>query len=87
MRTADDQATASVDVTWHLGRGRTWKYLSELELRPAPETEEGWRIQWAPTVVHPELAAGQRLARRTRSPRLLLWSTGWGRRCSRPRPS
>jgi hypothetical protein len=68
VRTADEQATASVDVTWHLGRGRTWKYLSELELRPAPETEEGWRIQWAPTVVHPELAAGQRLARRTEEP-------------------
>jgi cell division protein FtsI/penicillin-binding protein 2 len=68
VRTADDQATASVDVTWHLGQGRTWQYLSELELRPAPDTEEGWRVQWAPTVVHPELAPGQRLAWRTEEP-------------------
>jgi cell division protein FtsI/penicillin-binding protein 2 len=68
VRTADEDATASVDVTWHLGRGRTWTYLGELQLRPAQDTEEGWRVHWAPTVVHPELAAGQRLARRSEQP-------------------
>jgi cell division protein FtsI/penicillin-binding protein 2 len=68
VRTAADVATVAVDVTWHLGRQRTWQYLGELELRPAPDTEEGWRVHWAPTVVHPELAAGQRLARRTEEP-------------------
>jgi cell division protein FtsI/penicillin-binding protein 2 len=68
VRTADDAAAVAVDVTWHLGPQRTWQYLAELELRPAPETEEGWRVHWAPTVVHPELAAGQRLALRTEAP-------------------
>jgi cell division protein FtsI/penicillin-binding protein 2 len=68
VRTAAEQASASVDVTWQLGRERTWRYLAELELLPAPGTEEGWRVHWAPTVVHPELAAGQRLALRTASP-------------------
>jgi cell division protein FtsI/penicillin-binding protein 2 len=68
VRTAADGATAAVDVTWHLGPQRTWQYLGELELRPAPDTEEGWRVHWAPTVVHPQLAAGQRLALRTEAP-------------------
>jgi cell division protein FtsI/penicillin-binding protein 2 len=68
VRTADDRATAAVDVTWNLGPQRTWQYLSELELRPAPDTEQGWRVHWAPTVVHPDLAAGQRLALRTEAP-------------------
>jgi hypothetical protein len=68
VRTATDRATASVDVTWRLGPERTWSYLGELELQAAPDTEEGWRVHWAPTVVHPELAARQRLALRTEAP-------------------
>jgi cell division protein FtsI/penicillin-binding protein 2 len=68
VRTSADEATAAVDVTWQLGPQRSWRYLGELELRPAPDTEEGWRVHWAPTVVHPDLAAGQRLALRTEAP-------------------
>jgi cell division protein FtsI/penicillin-binding protein 2 len=68
VRTDADGATVAVDVTWQLGRQRSWQYLGELELRPAPDTEEGWRVHWAPTVVHPDLAAGQRLALRTEAP-------------------
>src|SRR3954453_15032238 len=33
LRGATDRATASVDVTWDLGQGRTWQYLNELDLR------------------------------------------------------
>ncbi|MDN5747205.1 MAG: penicillin-binding protein, partial [Pseudonocardia sp.] len=61
VRTATDRATASVDVTWDLGEGRTWSYLGELELTVVPE-ESGWKIRFDPTAVHPELGAGQRLA-------------------------
>ncbi|OZM81304.1 penicillin-binding protein [Pseudonocardia sp. MH-G8] len=68
VRTAADVASASIDVTWHLGPERTWRYLTEMELRPAPDTEQGWQVHWAPTVVHPELAAGQQLALRTVTP-------------------
>jgi cell division protein FtsI/penicillin-binding protein 2 len=68
LRTATDEATASIDVTWQLGRERTWRYLGELQVLRAPETEEGWRVHWAPSVVHPELAPGQRLALRTDTP-------------------
>ncbi len=68
VRTSAEEATAAVDVTWNLGPRRSWQYLGEMELRPAPGTEEGWRIRWAPTVVHPDLAAGQRLVLRTEAP-------------------
>lgn len=65
VRTATERAAASVDVRWNLGQGRAWNYLSELELRPANGTEHGWLVHWAPTVVHPQLAARQRLALQT----------------------
>jgi cell division protein FtsI/penicillin-binding protein 2 len=68
VRTATDRATASVDIAWDLGQGRTWSYLGELELRPAPDADIGWEVHWTPTVVHPELAARQRLALRSEAP-------------------
>lgn len=68
LRTAEGGASASVDVTWDLGEGRTWSYLGGLDLLPAPETEQGWKVRWAPTVVHPQLGAGQRLALSTQAP-------------------
>jgi cell division protein FtsI/penicillin-binding protein 2 len=63
VRAAQDLATASVDVTWDLGEGRTWSYLTELQLDPDPE--RGWRVRSAPTVVHPQLTVATRLAVRT----------------------
>lgn len=66
VRTATDRATASVDVTWDLGEGRIWSYLGELDLFPMPDS--GWQIRWAPTVVHPGLASGQRLGVATQTP-------------------
>lgn len=62
VRTAATTAAASVDLSWDLGQGRHWTYLDELELRPAPDAPHGWLVHWAPTVIHPSLAAGQRLA-------------------------
>ncbi|NMH96094.1 penicillin-binding protein 2 [Pseudonocardia sp. K10HN5] len=68
VRTAADHATASADLSWDLGAGRHWNYLGELELHPAPQTERGWRVHWASTVVHPQVAARQRLALGTDAP-------------------
>jgi Penicillin binding protein transpeptidase domain/NTF2-like N-terminal transpeptidase domain len=71
VRTATDRAAASVSLSWDLGPGRTWRYLGEIEvarsLRPGA-TEPSWVVHWAPTVIHPQLAAGQRLALRTEQP-------------------
>ena len=62
---ATDRATASVDVTWDLGQGRRWHYLEQLNLLPRDGAPHGWLVQWSPSVVHPQLGAGQRLALRT----------------------
>ena len=70
MRTATDRAAASVTLTWALGADRTWRYPTEIELTKAPvggqtASSPRWTVHWAPTVLHPQLAAGQRLALRT----------------------
>lgn len=62
VREATGRATASVDVTWTLGPDRTWQYLGSIDLVAAPDTEHGWLVRWAPSVVHPDLGARQRLA-------------------------
>lgn len=94
VRTAGEQATASVDLAWDLGGAgarstaappgtaqpqastpaaaappgdRRWTYVTEIELRPG-DTDTGWRIHWAPTVLHPQLAPGRRLVLSTDAP-------------------
>ncbi|MGV9297646.1 penicillin-binding transpeptidase domain-containing protein [Amycolatopsis sp. NPDC003676] len=54
-----DKATAGYTITWNLGPGRTWTYTGNLGLVQA---QGKWRVHWAPTVLHPKLEAGQRLA-------------------------
>jgi cell division protein FtsI/penicillin-binding protein 2 len=65
VRTASDTATASLDLRWDLGQGRIWSYHGEAGLRRATGEGPAWRISWAPTVVHPQLAARQRLVLNT----------------------
>ncbi|MDT7579973.1 MAG: hypothetical protein QOK35_1237 [Pseudonocardiales bacterium] len=63
VRTASDTATASFDVRWDLGQGRVWSYHTEAALhRAAGGDGPAWTLGWAPTVVHPQLAARQQLA-------------------------
>jgi cell division protein FtsI/penicillin-binding protein 2 len=66
VRTASDTATASLDMRWDLGQGRVWSYLGEIGLhRNATGNGSAWVVGWAPTVVHPQLAARQRLVLRS----------------------
>jgi cell division protein FtsI/penicillin-binding protein 2 len=66
VREAADTATASLDLRWDLGQGRVWSYLGEAGLhRTAGGDGPAWTVAWAPTVVHPQLAARQRLVLRT----------------------
>ncbi|NEC59824.1 penicillin-binding protein [Amycolatopsis rubida] len=53
------KATAAYTIIWNLGPGHTWTYTGSLGLVQAQGT---WRVHWAPTALHPELEAGQRLA-------------------------
>lgn len=50
--------TASFTLSWDFGAGRTWTYEDSAVLR---DTADGWRVSWAPSVLHPDLGPGQRL--------------------------
>lgn len=65
-----DTATATLEVTWPFGEG--WTYRTALPLTRDPEAGDGgaWTGALAPDVLHPDLAAGDRLAaERTRGAR------------------
>lgn len=52
-------ATAKFTVSWDLGKGRVWRYDGSLKLEQADKV--GWRVHWAPSVIHPKLGAQQTL--------------------------
>ncbi|MCR3719278.1 Cell division protein FtsI/penicillin-binding protein 2 [Prauserella flava] len=64
--TADgERADARYTLTWKLGDRRTWRYEAQAELR---STDDGWKVHFAPTVVHPDLGAQQSLSLVTDTP-------------------
>ena len=52
------KATAAWTATWHLAAAPDWTYSATLDLR---EGGSGWQVVSEPTLVSPELAAGQHL--------------------------
>lgn len=54
----DGTARARVRMTWQVPEIGRWSYTTRVGLR---ETPAGWRVRWAPTVVHPRLTPGARL--------------------------
>ncbi|MEV6228358.1 penicillin-binding transpeptidase domain-containing protein [Saccharopolyspora shandongensis] len=62
---AQGTPTARFDMSWDFGAGKVWNYSNELKL---VEQEQGWKVRWAPTVLHPQLAPGQTLAYREQRP-------------------
>lgn len=62
VRSSGDNATtasATYSMTWDLGHNRTWTYQATADLR---RINDQWRVHWAPSVIHPKLAAGLTLA-------------------------
>lgn len=55
---ADGRASATVDVSWPLAAGVTWKYQTTVH---ATEGEDGWVVTFEPATVHPELHSGDTL--------------------------
>jgi cell division protein FtsI/penicillin-binding protein 2 len=53
-----DGATVAWTATWHLAGAPDWRYPATLPLRKAGDA---WEVVAQPTVVHPQLAAGQHL--------------------------
>ena len=55
------EADHKFTLTWGFAQQRSWSYPSSLHM---VKNDAGWRVQWLPTLVHPNLAAGQSLAMR-----------------------
>ncbi|WP_238412352.1 penicillin-binding transpeptidase domain-containing protein [Saccharothrix deserti] len=51
-------ADATARFDWDLGHDHAWSYQTEFDLR---REEDDWKVHWAPSVVHPKLAAQQSL--------------------------
>ncbi|MEV0682195.1 penicillin-binding transpeptidase domain-containing protein [Actinosynnema sp. NPDC050436] len=49
-------ADASARFEWDLGHDRVWSYDTKFDLR---REEDTWKVHWAPSVLHPKLAAQQ----------------------------
>ncbi len=54
-----DDGTATYQLTWNLPRGRAWTYNADAQVH---STQDGWKVRWLPTVVHPQLATQQTIA-------------------------
>ncbi|MEV0900948.1 penicillin-binding transpeptidase domain-containing protein [Actinoplanes sp. NPDC049802] len=59
VKTQGDNATAPVTVKWGLPGGVEWTYPSTVRLTKA--NSDGWQVVWEPSMVQPELAAGDKL--------------------------
>jgi cell division protein FtsI/penicillin-binding protein 2 len=66
VETGDAVATARLKVTWSLAGNRSWSYATSVKLL---RRGSDWRPEYQPTVVHPDLTAGEMLRARTRAPR------------------
>jgi cell division protein FtsI/penicillin-binding protein 2 len=60
--TARASFTATVDLAQ---QGRVWTYRGQFGLRRA---DDGWKVEWAPSVINPSLGPGERLAVVTQFP-------------------
>lgn len=58
-------ATAKYNATWDLGNGRTLQYQADLRI---DDTDQGWKVHWAPSVLHPKLKRGQTLVQQEQPP-------------------
>lgn len=57
-----DTATAVLELTWDLDdTDQDWTYTMTAPLTYQEDEEEGWRVEWSPTLVEPSLVAGERL--------------------------
>ncbi len=55
-------AAVTANFVWTMPKGISWKYQTSWTFRSAGST---WKVAWAPTVIHPQLASGDSLQLRT----------------------
>ncbi len=61
----DDAATATLAVAWEIPRIGRWSYRTRLRLK---RVEDGWRVHWASSSLHPKLTASTRLGTTSKAP-------------------
>lgn len=64
VRRADDLSIAGFEATFRIAGVGDWSYRSSMRLEHDESAAEGgpeWLVRWAPTVVHPDLKAGETL--------------------------
>lgn len=67
VESADDTRVATLTVGWDLGTDEAWTYPVTATLTLA---DDEWHAEWAPSLLHPDLEPGDRLAsRRVRAER------------------
>jgi hypothetical protein len=80
-RTADASFTATVDLAQ---QGRVWTYDGHFGLR---RVNGDWKVVWAPSVINPQLGAGERLAVVTTFPSRAAVLDAAGKPLQLPAPS
>lgn len=63
----EDNGTATYQLTWNLPRGRVWTYKADAQVH---STQDGWKVRWLPTALHPQLAVQQTIALKSEPPDL-----------------
>lgn len=61
------QASTEFALSWDLGSGRVWRYRGSAELYTV---DDGWKVHWQPSVLHPKLASEQSVAVYEQEPEL-----------------
>lgn len=65
VRETGDSAQVAFTAVWQLGERRAWRYPGSLELRPSgSDRGSDWVVHWEPSVLHPQLSAGETLTLR-----------------------
>ncbi|WP_409490325.1 penicillin-binding transpeptidase domain-containing protein [Amycolatopsis sp. cmx-11-12] len=62
-----DNGTATYQLTWNLPRGRVWTYKADAQVH---STQDGWKVRWLPTALHPQLAVQQTITLKSEPPDL-----------------
>lgn len=59
------RARSTFTAAWDLGQGRIWSYEGSFDLE---KSGDDWQVRWAPSVLHPDIGAQQRLELRVEQP-------------------
>ncbi|GLY77063.1 penicillin-binding protein [Actinoallomurus iriomotensis] len=81
VRKDDDDATAQFEVRIDLGdNGPPWDYGSQMRLH---RSGGQWKVVWSPSIIHPKLGQGERLAVVTETPQRAYVQDSKGRALTR----